>query len=60
MLSCCYYCRDYTKDINTGPIITKNKLTLNKTKCFNFNNKKLKHYKILSTQNLNHKCRLVV
>ena len=26
MLSYCYYCHDYTKDINTGPKITKNKL----------------------------------
>ena len=55
MLSYCYYCHDYTKDINTGPKITKNKLILNKAKCFKCNHKS-KHYKILPTQNFNDKC----
>ena len=30
----CYNCHNNTKDINSGTILTKNRLTLNKTKCF--------------------------
>ena len=55
MLSYCCYCHGNTKDINTGPMIRKSMSILNKTKRYNCNHKKSKHYKLLSTQNLNYK-----
>ena len=60
MFPYCCCCCDNTKDINTRSIIRKNRLILNKTKSFDCNYKKLKYYKILSTQNLDYKCRLIV
>ena len=59
MLSYCSYCCDNTKGINTGPVIRKNRLILNKTKCSNCNHKESKCYKILSTQNSTYKCLLI-
>ena len=45
MLSYCYYCQNYSKDINSGIIMTKNRLMLNKIKCCDFNFKNLIRYK---------------
>ena len=56
MFPYCYYCHNDTKDINRGPVITKNKLILNKTNCLNCNHKNSKHYQILSTQDSKYKC----
>ena len=45
MLTYCCYCKKDTKDINLGPLIRKNSLILNKTKCFSCGFKKSKRYK---------------
>ena len=51
MLSYCYNCHNDTKETNSGMIMTKNRLILGKTKCFDCNHKKSKRYKIFSTLN---------
>ena len=45
MLTYCCYCKKSTKDINLGPIMTKNRLIINKKKCFSGGFKKSKSYK---------------
>ena len=50
MLSFCYNCHNNIKDINTGTILTKDRLILNKTclfkkKCFGCGFKKSERYK---------------